>query len=237
MFNNEKKGFTLIELLVVIAIIGVLAGLLLPALSKAKERAKMIACVSQLRQTGIAFQNYASDYNGKFPAWRNPPGIGWYDLVVTYFGSDEPDHHGYTSRGRILACPGLTLSVKYTAGDGKEYYGARPWKGIYSKMIANTFYQLNFMHWHSADWPILTPDTVRCTYPSQSILIYCRWTYAGGQFKTPHLRPDTHKSTRPVLYMDSHVESRKDYIDPDGKYDWGIPDEDLDIYDNSRTQQ
>ncbi len=50
---------------------------------------------------------------------------------------------------------------------------------------------------------------------------------------TPDLRPDTHKGGRPVLYMDSHVENRKDYLDPDGEHEWGIPLEDLYIYDNT----
>lgn len=67
--NSVRKpdAFTLVELLVVIAIIGLLAALLLPAINSSQLRAKRIACESQLRQLGIAFQSFSHDHNGKFP--------------------------------------------------------------------------------------------------------------------------------------------------------------------------
>ncbi|MCD6340160.1 MAG: type II secretion system protein, partial [Verrucomicrobia bacterium] len=67
--GGEKPGggFTLIELLTVIAIIGVLAGLLLPALSMAKKRARTAWCASNLRQFGLALQLYAQDYHDALP--------------------------------------------------------------------------------------------------------------------------------------------------------------------------
>ena len=104
---RRRAAFTLIELLLVIAIIAVLAGLLMPVVSKAKEAGRSTACLSNLRQMGIALQAYVGENNNHLPWMRdkvygtnsvpvtNSPALSSPDIVLSnYFGAT-----------RLLRCP------------------------------------------------------------------------------------------------------------------------------------
>ncbi len=108
----SRHAFTLIELLVVIAIIAILAAMLLPALSKAKEKAKAIQCASNVRQLSVATQMYAMDNKENLPATGqgsqsnpNKDPYVWIPMIKPYIGNTDTNRDN--TKGGVFNCPTL----------------------------------------------------------------------------------------------------------------------------------
>lgn len=134
----RRRGFTLVELLVVVAILSLLAGLLFPVLSQARSAARRSTCVSNLKQLGVAFALYASDYDDTLPEAG-----GSRESVAAWIDYDSPGERGgiypyvrqFSKRGAsVYRCPNghpdtsayRSVSSTYAMNDY-----LRPWHGRY----------------------------------------------------------------------------------------------------------
>lgn len=134
--RHRGRAFTLLELLVVIGIIALLAALLLPAISGAKERGRATACLSNLRQLGLAIQMYVQDHDNRMPVLRDrapgpvnpndPPGpdIG----LKTYLGNPK-----------LLRCPSDQQQIFEATGSSYS------WNNLLNGQPADKFNVLNLL--------------------------------------------------------------------------------------------
>ena len=121
---GTRRTFTLIELLIVIAIIAILAAILLPALTRAKESARRVICTANQSQTSKALIMYADDFNAVMPP--GPPiSDGSFGQWLNYHNRKTPHqvgylyHYEYITDARVFYCPSWTMA--YAQYDHSEF--------------------------------------------------------------------------------------------------------------------
>ncbi|MBR6059795.1 MAG: DUF1559 domain-containing protein [Victivallales bacterium] len=228
-----KKLFTLIELLVVIAIIAILAAMLLPALSKAREKAEAISCTSNLKQIDMAMIMYLTANKNSFPVYRSAYAItasgGEYTKIwmhAVYENSNEE---------KIFTCPSFEKSnVSATSGingyfingttllDNKPHSLIQPTYGInytlhhtYNPSLkttnilkpAQSVMFSDSYYWHGTGDATITADSTKEGLDNQgfakAICIAGTGSWAPGDYSGMTL----HGPNRNIAYIDGHVDS------------------------------
>ena len=206
--GTSPAPFTLIELLVVIAIIAILAAMLLPALNKAREKARGMACGSNMKQVGMVYLFYADDYQEFLPCRDNlaggftPGGAvidakNWLDGVVSYYLNRE---NASQKAVELLRCPDEHATVDITTNYGLNYLIATQTVNGVSRGLKTSSFR------NAPQTAMLVENYGHLCY-APAVL------NASGVHVTGNIGPNRaayfrHSGRAGVIFLDGHLESR-----------------------------
>ena len=223
---KNNKAFTLVEMLVVIAIIGILAGMIIPSLRRARETARKVKCASNIRQLYLATISYANDNNGSIPnayssedydmisgVWKGHNGwVTWYKYKShkNSYGDNPPDElrtYWWGDKGEDCIRNGLLYP--YMGGDIRTYICP------------------DFKRFLEHD-PEVTQDNPDYKTGTRSYLMNSKLRWQ-SMFK---LQASANGMSRRMMFAEAAYDNKKTYKDKDGnavKADWGLRDDGANI--------
>ena len=209
--SRRRHGFTLIELLVVVAVIAVLVAILLPALGRARDRAKATLCSGNLRQFAVGFVLYGNDNGEHLPTTGDYPRSlycgqktdNWIYLLsraVLPSKSDPWAYYGYKPGGDVWWCPSDKRTPNGSGYVDGPSYGINPFlTGFYSSAYGNPgSYQIS-----KIPEPAKTPILFDCDNPYRACPCHIEDRY--GQGYGAHFFPHPHQNGDIFLYVDGHA--------------------------------
>ena len=220
--TRRDAGFSLIEVIVVIGIIAILVALLLPTIARAREQAKTVKCLAQLRQVGVALTAYAVNNRGHFPSWSNwqvyggdasgedDEGLGWTEMLESYIGKPTSG---------IYQCPAFPPEAQFNYFIGMRWVYHAAGKG--SLMQGDVRHASQFVLGgectHQRLYPKPWGECVNYIETNDCDKDDIRWkclAYFGEEYGW-----NAHPNGNNVLFGDGHVATYNEFVPSDMTYD------------------